>query len=181
MSTYEKCPKSVTDLSHEVLCEYPRHKPLLDYRVTVDYVFAESDKDEDGNPINDAIKHHGVKALAVARKTTLKQRALGLADAEICIDYDWWQEASVPEQKALLDHELYHLEVMMNEEGVMKDDLGRPKLKLRPHDWQFGWFNCIAHEHGKHSQEVQQARLLMDDSGQFYWDILALSDAAAKS
>ena len=175
MPTYEKCPKSVENLAAEILCEYEDHKPLLDARVTVDYVFARCDKDEDGNPVEHAvaIKHHGVRALAVTRKTSLKQRALGNADAEITIDWDWWEEAGPAEQKALLDHELHHLEIKTNEDGDCKDDLGRPLLKLRPHDADYGWFKIIAERHGANSQEVRQARLLWDMHNQAFFPFLS--------
>lgn len=169
MPTFSKCPKSVLDLAAEILCEFDDHKPLLNARVTIDYLFAYPDRNEDGEALNEAIKHHGVKALAVTKKNTLKQRALGLADAEITIDGDWWEEATIPEQKALLDHELHHLELKENEDGLMKDDLDRPLLKLRPHDVDVGWFKLIAERHGVHSQERQQAKQILDGAGQYFW------------
>lgn len=179
MSTYEKCPESVSEMAAEILCEFESHKPLLDARVTTDYVFAYCDKDEDGNPVENAvaIKHRGVRALAVTRKTSLKQRALGNADAEITIDGDWWEEAGLSEQKALLDHELHHLELKTNEDGDCKDDLGRPLLKLRPHDVDVGWFKLIAERHGVHSQERIQAKIILDNAGQYFWPELLAARA----
>jgi hypothetical protein len=177
MPTYERAPKSVENLAAEILCENECYQALLDAKVTVDYLFAHADQDDDGNLVNDALKKNGVKALGVTRKTSLKQRALGLADAEISLDADWWEEASIPEQKALLDHELYHLELVITEDGLQKDDLGRPKLKLRHHDVDVGWFKTIAERHGIHSQERIQAKAILEDSGQYFWPELTLSHA----
>jgi hypothetical protein len=49
------------------------------------------------------------------------------------------------------------------------DDLGRPKLRMRKHDINFGWFNQVAKRHGSASQERIQARMILDEAGQFYW------------
>ena len=59
---------------------------------------------------------------------------------------------------ALLDHELYHLEVQRNKHGKPKLDCNRrPKLTMRLHDRQYGWFDEIAQRHGSASIECQQA------------------------
>ena len=52
---------------------------------------------------------------------------------------------------------------------VINTDLGRPELKLRKHDHEFGWFERVAQRHGAHSQERIQAARMMDSSGQAYW------------
>src|SRR5438876_2880474 len=46
MPTYERCPKSVNDLANEVLTEFETHKPLLDVKIKIDFVFAFPDLDE---------------------------------------------------------------------------------------------------------------------------------------
>lgn len=49
------------------------------------------------------------------------------------------------------------------------DDLGRPKLKMRKHDVEIGWFKIIAERHGAHSIERQQAKIIFDTMGQSFW------------
>jgi len=93
----------------------------------------------------------GVKALGICRKIPLKERALGRGDAEICLDGEWWKDAPEPEQRALLDHELHHIEVKIIEGAMACDDLGRPLLKIRKHDYELGLFTIIAQRHGRHS------------------------------
>jgi hypothetical protein len=174
MPTFQRAPKSVSDLANEILCEFPTHKSLLDAKVKIDFVFAYADEDEHGNPKNSAISHGGYPALGVARIVKLKDRALGHGDAEITLDANWWK-AQVGDtgknlQRALLDHELHHLDVKLDKMGRVEfDDIRRPMLKMRKHDFQFGWFNIIAQRHGAASQEQVQASLMMSQAGQFYW------------
>ncbi len=175
-TTFQRCGDDVNEMASEILCEYESHKPLLDSRVNIDLVFAMPDLDETGFPIGDALKKNGVKALGITRKLGLKDRALGRGDAEIALDHYWWtQTAGEEQQKALIDHELHHIAVVMRKaDGKPKlDEQGRPVLRLRKHDHEFGWFNIIAARHGEHSRERIQAKWMLESSGQLYWPELA--------
>lgn len=154
---------NVAEIAKVLICRFETHGTITDNHVRVDYLFAFADVDETtGEITGDALKCHGVKALGITRKLGPKDRAKGLGDAEICLDGDWWANASDEERAALLDHELHHIC------GTEKrDNLGRPVIKMRKHDWQFGWFNVIAARHGQHSQECQQAKSMMEVAGQF--------------
>ncbi len=168
MPTFQKCDESVHQMAREILCEFPSHKPLLDARLKIDFVFAFGDRDEQGNVTGDALKLRGQKCLGVARKIKLKDRVLGRGDVEVSLDGDWWADASVEDQRALLDHELHHFVVETDSNGkAITDDITRPKVSMRKHDFEFGWFAIIAERHGKHSQECQQAKLMADAAGQF--------------
>ena len=162
-----------------LLREFESHQPLVDHKVTIDFLFAFAERDAKGNRKNDALKLHGYRALGIAKKTSLKDRAKGLADAEILLDGDWWEEATVEQQRALLDHELHHLAAMGD-----TDDLGRPLLEMRQHDYHFGWFREIAQRHGAASQERVQAEILMETGGQYFWpgirDAMTTGDRATK-
>src|SRR5437667_3520417 len=171
MPTYERCPKEVTALANDILCAYPEHKPLLDCKTKFDFVFASPDIDEKtGEALNDALKKHGRKALGIARKIPLKDRALGRGDVEIALDHPWWEDAPAKQKAALLDHELHHFEPKLTETGDYAfDDLGRPIIKLRKYDYEFGLFKIIAERHGVHSQECILAKRMMEESGQYFW------------
>lgn len=174
MPTFERCDKSVETLAKNILNQYDTHKPLVALSVKIDFVFAHADVDDKGRVLNDALTKNGVKALGIARKLPLKDRAMGRGDAEISLDGDWWTAATAEQQAALLDHELHHLEVKSDKNGNVKyDDLGRPELKLRKHDVEVGWFKCIAERHGAASQERIQARVIMDNFGQYLWPDIA--------
>lgn len=174
MATFKRCPPEIIDLCNELLVEYETHKPLLDAKVKIDLVFAYPEYDEKtGDPIGDALKHHGIKALGITRKIGLKDRAKGHGDAEICLDGEWWKDASYKEKAALLDHELHHISVKIDKRGIVRDDIGRPAIALRKHDFQIGWFKIIAERHGEFSQERMQAKSAMDNMGQYFWPSLA--------
>ena len=173
MPTFERCDSEVDKLAIRIIPEYETHQPLIAAKAKIDYVFAYGDRDDKGELLNDALKKNGMKALGIPRKISLKDRALGRGDAEIAIDGDWWTEATSEERKALLDHELHHLAVKIDERGIVMDDLGRPKLQLRHHDYEFGFFRVIAARHGNASQERIQAKVMMDQDGQLFWGDVA--------
>ncbi len=173
MSTYQKCDPSVKLMANEILHQYETHKPLINARVTIDFVFAYGERDDVGNLKTNAIMHHGHAAGGLCRKISLKDRAKGMADAEILLDGDNWKEMTEPEQKALLDHELHHIAVKIDERGVLLDDLKRPILQLRKHDVEIGWFKEIAARHGDAAPERLQARQIMLDYGQYFWPDIA--------
>ena len=175
MPTFKKCPLEVSTMALGVLKEHQSHRPVLDCEVKIDYVFAYCDRDEDtGEPLNNAITHQGQKALGLTRVIPEKDRVKGMGDAEILLDGDWWTEtAGEEEQIALLDHELHHVSLKTVKGVIQHDSAGRPRLKLRKHDVQIGWFACIAERNGKHSIEQMQAATIMDALGQFFWPALA--------
>jgi hypothetical protein len=139
------------------------HHELLDKaKVTIELMFVQSDSD----PV---LSHHGAPAFAVVRIIGAKDRAAGRADAEIVIDGDAWSAMTPETRKALLDHELHHLIVSVKDGEIQWDAQERPKLKMRKHDAQFGWFHEIAKRHGKASIEVMQAHRLATEYGQLYF------------
>ena len=165
---YEKAGPEVMKVIKAVLRQH--HRELAEVEVKVGVLMATAGKDEQGRPLAPAVKLHGVECAATVKVVSYKDRVAGKDDAEIIIDADKWAERSDPERVALVDHELNHLEVQRDEEGNPKsDDAGRPKLKSRPHDRDFGWFDIIAARHGAASYEVQQARTFADKEGQTYF------------
>jgi len=173
MSTYQKCPESVKQMAAEILAQFETHKPLVEQGVTIDLLFAFGERDPAGNVIGPAIMHHGRRSGGLCRKVSLKDRAKGLADAEIILDGDNWNELIEAEQRALLDHELHHLAIKIDKRGVVKDDLGRPVLQLRRHTIEVGWFKEIAERHGDFAPERIQARQIMGEFGQYFWPEIA--------
>jgi hypothetical protein len=134
------------------------HGELLAAGVRFDLLLAYSKKDQNGEPIGPALKANGYAAAATVRILSLKDRAKGLGDAEIVADGDRIDEWSEENLEAILDHEIEHLELSLDGQGSLKrDDLGRPRLRMRLHDRQFGWFDSIARRHGANSLEVTQA------------------------
>lgn len=153
MPTYAKAPAEVRETIADVLRRF--HGELLAAEVTVDALMV-GHSGESADPDTSAVKLHGYECAAVVRVTPLKQRARGIADAQIEIDSGTWQRLSAAERLALIDHELTHLELIRDREGLVKgDDCGRPRLKCRLHDWQLGGFRVIAVRHGAAALEAQ--------------------------
>lgn len=123
------------------------------------------------------LMHHGYPALAVIKKTPTVQRAAGLADALLVIDRYTWSSLVGAQMDAAIDHELHHLVRELDDAGKPTfDSVDRPKISIRLHDHNFGWFDEIAARHGAASIEVMQASALMKAAGQLYFDF---SDKAA--
>ena len=173
MSTYQKCPPEVRELAEEMMKEFLSYKELLEAKVKIDFLFAYAEVGEDGESKGDAITKHGIRALGLTRKIGIKDRVMGRGDAEVLLDGDWWEEATPGRRRALLDHELHHLEAVKDDDGVViRDDLKRPKLRLRKHDVEVGWFAVVAGRHGSNSLEIEQAKSVMDSYGQLFWPVI---------
>lgn len=182
MPTFQKCDPSVRKMATELLNEFETHKALLESRASIDFVFAYCDRDEKTNlPVNNALSKNGCRALGIARKIGLKDRVLGRGDAEISLDGDWWRTANEKEQCALLDHELHHLCPKIDKRGFCTDDIGRPIMQMREHDYEFGWFKAIAARHEEFSQERIQARSMMTLAGQLFWPEIAAANSLRKA
>lgn len=155
-TTYERCNQEFGNLVEEVMDNY--HGGLSDAEVTVDVLLAHAALDKNGDPTGRPIKVNGYPAAAKIRITNLRERVLGHADAEMIVDGDILDEWSVEQREALIDHELSHLEC-----AGERDDVGRPKLKIIPHDFMIGGFESVVRRHGEESLEVQQLKRLLDD------------------
>lgn len=190
MPIYRQPTQNMLDVLQEEMVV--NHQRLLDAEVAVDILAAHPKTDESGEPMEPALKLAGYPCLATIKIRGPKDRAEGRGDALLTLDGYRWDELDEPEKRALIDHELTHLELDCDGKGNLKrDDYGRPKLTIRLHDHQFGWFDAVALRHGEHSQEVQQARAFRDASGQLYFAFAgdeysvsikaALEDAAART
>lgn len=172
MSTYKKATKKIAEFAAPVIEQFHAH--LID-TVKIDYVLAFGDPQKTGGH-SPAIKHGGYPALGVCRIVNLKDRAKGNGDVEITLDADWLDDpATTDAQKlALLDHELHHIQLRYDGDGALiTDDLNRPKIKMRKHDRQFGWFDAVAARQGKASQELIQARAFYETGGELYFSFVS--------
>lgn len=162
MKTYSPAPDAMTTIAN---IQADHHDELEGVTVSALFVF----DPEASEPV---LKHQGYPAQAVVRITPVRDRALGMADASIVIDRSNWLMLSQRQRNALIDHEMTHLSLVLDKDtGAPKFDvLDRPKLRIRRHDHQFGWFDEIAQRHGDASPEIRQAKHLVEASGQLYFD-----------
>jgi hypothetical protein len=173
MSNYIKAPSEVKEMAESILNEFATYKDILEARVRIDFMMAYADKNEAGESHGFALTKHGIRALGITRKIGIKDRVMGRGDAEVILDGDWWDEETPARRRALLDHELHHIQVALDDKNeVIRDDLKRPKLKLRKHDVEVGWFALVAGRHGSQSIEIEQAKRVMDSYGQLFWPVI---------
>lgn len=155
MPRFEKAPAEVGQIVERMRDRF--HPQLRDAGVTITHLMAYPLTDENGDSKGPALKHNGYPAQAVVKIIGLKERTDGRADAELVIDGDNWDILTDAQRDALIDHELEHLELKYDKDGcLVRDDLERPKLVIRKHDWQFGWFDSVVRRHGKYSIEHRQ-------------------------
>jgi Putative phage metallopeptidase len=164
--TYELVDVTVNRLISEVLAQ-PPHSDLGSAEVTIQAVFA-NNVGEDGN-LCQAVKVHGYPAVAKIQVTSLIDRVYGSADAKLTICHYSWSKMDKLQRVAMIDHELTHLVTVTDQDGVLKrDDCCRPKLRLRAHDFEVGWFGEVAKRHGESAVEVFQIRCFNDQWGYLF-------------
>lgn len=162
--TYTDAPEAVYEKIAALLQAY--YPEVVEAGVTVTALMATATA---GN----AVTHGGYAATAVIRAVSLKDRVKGMRDVEITIDSERYDEMTEAQKDGLLDHELYHIELENDTEGELKrDDIGRPKVRMRKHDWQMGWFEKIAQRHGDNAPECIQAKQLLDKAGQYFFPFI---------
>lgn len=110
---------------------------------------------------------NGYPAIAQIKKTNLLNRVCGLKDAIIIIDGKKWAEWSEERRRAVLDGELYRLEVQRDKEGAIKeDDAGRPVLALKTPDFKIEGFDEMVRRHGPEAIEAEAITTIINKWGE---------------
>jgi hypothetical protein len=151
---YDHCPTEVSKMIEDAMNRW--HPELSQARVEIRPLFALA-YSRSGEAIP-AIKVRGHAVLAKIKITSLEDRVRGLGDAKLLIDGARWERMGHNARLALLDHELEHLQV--DEEEL--DDAGRPKLKMKHHDWEISGFDDVMKRQGENSIELQNVALLKE-------------------
>lgn len=168
---YTPCPKAIHEQAYAILKEH--HADLHAAGVTVDLIFAYAGENDAGEKIGPALKLGGYACAGIASKVPLLGRVMGRADVQVLLDGDKWEELHEDQQTALIDHEITHFALAKDSEGgTILDTHGRPKIKMKLHDFDFGWFTSIAERYKEASGEVIQAAQLYQQAGQSYFPFL---------
>ena len=164
---YEKCDDAVEKLAKKII---NKHIPdIAEADVLIEYAFASAEKDKNGDPVGHAIVKGGYPKAGYCQVISAKERALGRADVRIMLDKDYWEKIPEDQRTALMHHELHHIIVKRTPDGdIDTDEYSRPKIKMRLHDREFGFFDKIAQLYGKASVEVQSATKFIEEVGTFY-------------
>lgn len=168
MATYKRASKEITKLVANVMKMW--HAPLEDAGVKLSILTVWSPVDDKGVAKGRPIIHGGRAVLAYVKVCSLKQRVQGVGDAELIIDGEAWNGMKAAKKKSLVDHELEHLKIIFDSEDNAKTDSeGRPKMKLKLHDYELGGFNDVALRHGKQSHEAEQVREVFEQHPQMFF------------
>ncbi len=149
---YAPAPSGVAErVAHLVKVMFP---DLKNAGVVIDLLSVADDDPE----VEHALKVRGIPAYACCKAVDVKGRTMGRGDAEITIDEAKYILLPDATKDALLAHEIHHIELQIGKKGKVKLDCrGRPKIKMRPHDIEVGWFTNIAAKFGAASIEVHQS------------------------
>lgn len=157
--TYEGAGPELNKMVKKIAGDY--HKSLGNITIAT-VICRRTDRHENEK---NAIMTRGQEILAKIAITGLDDRVRGMADAKLTINGFTWDKLNDNQRLALLDHELQHLKA-----GEGADDLGRPSLKMRPHDWEVTGFADVVKRHGESSVEsLQISRARLE-----YWSQLEL-------
>jgi hypothetical protein len=165
--TYSEPDAATLAMAADVMAVH--HQRLIDAEVTVCYRMVHAPRDKKGEPKGPALKVHGVQAAGSVRINSLKDRSQGLADATVLLDGDRWDDWPEQTQRALLSHELTHLEPT----GAV-DDLGRPKLEMRQHDADVGVFFGVMETFLEAALDTQVVAKLTEDTRVWVQPLLQL-------
>ena len=167
---FKKCDDDVKKIAAGLM--FAKYPELVEVDLRIDLIFAHAPPPKEGAQKQPALKHHGYPAAGICKINSLEQRVRGLGDVTILLDGDEWPHWSEKRQKAVIQHELEHVVIQRDKEGQVKaDDIGRPKIKLKNHDWECGGFANIAKEYGDDAFEKEAMVLVADKYGQllFPW------------
>lgn len=175
MTTYSQAPETVIQQANRIIEKY--HSRLIDAGVKIQFVFALAGRDERGEIIGRAIPAgKDFQLQGYAKILSMKDRCLHGFDCEIVLDGDDWGNLDEAQQDALLDHELTHLALVTKGEkgAVQLDDCGRPKMRIKPHDVEIGWFYSVAQRHGTASSEMADLKQMRSDAPSLFQPELQL-------
>lgn len=130
------------------------------------------------------VKLHGRDVTDVVKVLKLEDRASGSEDVRIVLDADEWETASKNRRTAILDHALAHLEVVRDKKSdkIKLDDVGRPRIRIRQHDFELGGFYDVVRRHKEQSVEAQHIAYFanqLKQQAEFDWTAAELIAAAS--
>ena len=148
----------------ENLLKEERYQFFEDYEVKVVMFFKYGKRDKDVNLKKNAISKNGAPCAAQVRLISAFNRQTDNYDVKIILDGDIWKDLSKEERIAVVDHELSHIQIVVDADGepvMINEQSDKVKLKCIHDDIQMWGFSEIIDRHGKNSQELQVLQSLV--------------------
>lgn len=116
------------------------------------------------NEDGDALRRYGAGAAALIKRVPKDEWAAGGPDLRILIDEERWRHLEPEGRRALLAHELNHIDVQYYGDGrtPKTDASGRIKIRLRPDDWVLTGFRRVVDWFGEDAIEMGALRHVQD-------------------
>lgn len=143
--------------------------PIATWRDRIRIAVMETDRD--AKPYK-PLMFRGRPRAATASLVPSKWRRLYGDDGLVTFDAMVWDSLSDPQRVALVHHELLHFDAIEDDDAT-----GRPKVKLRPHDFEVGGFHDVIADHGPHAMEF---RLIATEIAMRPKHFMPLFDAAER-
>lgn len=120
-----------------------------------------------------ALQAKGQQLAFVVKVTSHKERVAGMSDVLITLDGDRWPDWSEKTQVSIIDHCLTAIVLRYMPTGEIKtDDCGRPKLKVKPHDMEFGVYYEVMQRHGEDALDTKLVAKLCEDTREWVQPLL---------
>lgn len=176
MPVLTRADHATKQLVSEVLLQ---HRPdLAEVDLRLDVLMASPKEGQEGP----ALKLRGRACVATVRILPVADRVAGAADARITLCSESWDERDDRRRRAVIYHELLHLELSRDGEGAVKiDDAGRPKLRMRQHDFEVGWFAEAVSLFGQDAEEAIQWREVRRKMEQLLLPFMSGGDAGSEA
>ena len=177
-SRYERAEQAIHEQAYKLMRD--NHPDLHTAGATVEIFFGYTARNSDDEQVGHAYKDRCKRPIAaVSNKTKLLDRVAGRADIRIELDGDDWEKLHIDQQDAALDRELQSFAVAKdNEDGVILDSHGRPKLKRRLPDFEVSIYTEIAKRHREASVECISMAQIYSQAGQVVFPFLQQQELA---
>ncbi len=154
--------EKVHDQIYAVMDAY--HIELKDLKIDVTAFFV-TKVDKFGEPTHEqALKAHGLPAMATCRLANQRELRLGSGRVIIEIDSVLWGDMDTDTKITLFDHELSHIEIKYNKDGeITLTPEDTPALRIRNHDVEVGVFLGVVRRHGAKAVDYKLANQLSNE------------------
>ncbi len=147
MPVFVPADPSVYATLKAVLERHARYAPLLHCDLRIEILKAYDPRG--GRPLKVA----GSPVAAKIKVVGPEERSRGGPDVRILIDLDRYRGFHEKRRHALLAHELYHLQLVDKDGKLVRDDYGRPTVRLIPDDYMINGFVEVYNWYGESSVE----------------------------